>query len=181
MINSILDAAEPLYVDDGRTVFDADALAKLNAAAGSEGPLLAIVRDDTQTLARRFAAVEGLRQLGWTTWTTSDADARTVAHLMAQAILVDEIHNRWGLPGYDVGVTGKLMTSLSAGVEDALKPLLDEGDRLKIIGSQEATTDRTYQFRIADLAAFLLAEHLGTPWHPAETAAERDKANAGLR
>ena len=81
-----------------------------------------------------------------------------------RAIRADKIHNRWGLPGHFVGRSGSDLLSIKHGVEDALRPLLDDTRPLSIDGSEAATLADTAGYRVADLAGYLLATKRGETW-----------------
>ena len=166
-------AADPLFSD-----------AQLHTLAGLSDPgqaLRGVVTDPAAPLARRYAAVEAAVQGNWAGWMQQDADARVAASVLAQGMVQDQIHNRWGVPGQFVGPTGKILVGLRAGVREALAPLLSNQRPLEIMGSQGATLSRANRYRICDVAGYLLAEHEHATWQDSADPAVRDQSNAGLR
>jgi hypothetical protein len=156
-------------------MFDA---ADLQAIAGSPEAVRMLVRiaaDERAPLGRRYAAAEALVQSGHANALTSDpVAARAAASMLAEAMTRDEIHNRWGVPGYFVGPTGKLLLALGPPARDALLPLLADNRPLDIVGSQAATLHHAHRYRICDLAGYLLAVHQGLPWQDDPDPAVRD-------
>ena len=180
-LRETLDRVAAFRQDTTAPVFDD---ADLRAIAGSPEAiriLIGIAGDERAPLGRRYAAAEAIAQSGATDVLAGDAAAaRAVAIMLASAMARDEIHNRWGLPGYFVGETGKLLLALGPGVRSALLPLLADERQLNIIGSQAATMQHAHRYRIRDLAAYLLAAHRGVPWHDDADPAVRDRDNQFL-
>jgi len=166
-------AADPLFTET-----------QLHTLAGLADPaqvLHDVAIDEAAPLGRRYAAIEAAVQGGWSAWMQRDADARVVASVLAHGLAQDDIHNRWGLPGQFVGPTGHILVGLSAGVRDALEPLLSDRRPLEIFGSQAATLQRANKYRISDLAGYLLAQHEHVSWQDSADPAVRDDSNARLR
>lgn len=172
-----LDRVDAFRQDTTAPVLDD---ADLQAIAGSPEAirtLIGIASDEQAPLGRRYAAAEAIAQSGATDVLASDAvAARAVAAMLARAMARDEIHNRWGLPGYFVGGTGKLLLALGSDVRSALLPLLLDERPLNIIGSKEGTTQHAHRFRIRDLAGYLLALDQGVPWVEDADPAVRDRS-----
>ena len=101
-------------------------------------------------------------------------DVAAMAELHAEAIKNARMHNPWGLPGepYDFGES---LLSLGETVESALKPLLTDTNKLVYFGSEEPTIAKMYNYRVADLAASLLAAKFGIPFIDNRNSAERDE------
>ena len=166
-------AADPLFTES-----------QLHTLAGLPDPaqaLRGVIVDETAPFGRRYAAVEAAVQGGWSGWMQRDADARVVASVLAHGMVQDQIHNRWGVPGQFVGPTGRILVGLSAGVREALEPLLADRRQLEIMGSQAATLQRANKYRICDLAGYLLAQREDVPWQDSADPAVRDESNARLR
>jgi hypothetical protein len=99
---------------------------------------------------------------------------------LAAELAADTAHNRWGLPGTYVGPDGRRLVDLPDATA-ALAGLLDDQRELVIEGSETATIQNRARYRVADLAAYLLAEHLGVPFDAAADRAGRDEQIAELR
>jgi hypothetical protein len=150
VIARTLDSVKPFWNTDAGPIFPPEAMRALE-------------RVDDEPLTRRFAAVEALFQGGWTSWRDGDRGP-AIAHVMAEAIAADQIHNRWGLPGHFVGRSGKDLLSIRRGVDDALTPLLEDERPLAIVGSETATVAEMAGYRISDLASYLIATYRGETW-----------------
>jgi hypothetical protein len=178
---AILDRVDAFWYDTSGPVLDDAAMKSLASLADPAGTLVAVVTSPDAPLARRYVAIEALIQGGWSDWTKREDVARTAANVLAEAMPKDRMHNRWGLPGHFVGPTGKILLRLSAGVRDALVPLLDDCRPLEIIGSQEATLQAKHKYRVCDLAGYLLAQYEKKAWKDAPDAATRDQNREKLR
>ncbi len=151
-----LESVDPFWDEDAGPIFPPEAMRLLEEVPDVEQKLLDVAGDETQPLARRFAAVEALFQGGWTSW-RSGPQGPVVAKVMAAAIRADGIHNRWGLPDHYLSRSGEDLLSIENGVEEALTPLLDDDKLLTIHGGETATVAHNEGYRIADLARYLLA------------------------
>lgn len=178
---AVLDRVDPFSAPADELSFHEQDILELERVPSAEEALVAVARDATATPARRYGAVEALLQGNFGTWRFSSADCRAVADALAVAMCKDISHNRWGLPGHFVGRLGKNLLSLSDGVVEALIPYLDEHEELHIEGSEAASLHAAAQYRIADLAAYLLSQYRGLPWEAHIDVARRDEANAALR
>ena len=156
----ILDRRDPFLSGPGRPTLSEDELQALAAIADIEEELVAVAADPEQPLPRRFAAASAMFQGGWTDWRDGPAGA-AIAAALAAAIREDHSHNRWGLPGVFVGPSGADLLHIDVGVDEALTPLLDDQRELVIEGSEAAARAEREHFRIADLAAYLIAKHRG--------------------
>src|SRR5262245_59111739 len=114
---TILDGVKPFWNMDAGPIFKAADIQAIQATPNAEDELLALIRDQGQSLARRFAAVEALAQAGFNRWRQSAADSTTIAQVLAAAIPQDKIHNRWGLPGNFLGRTGEFLLGVPHGVD----------------------------------------------------------------
>lgn len=179
-LTAILDKVKPFWNDDAAPVFKDDDMKTIAALAQPEMQLLSVVRDGAQPLGRRFVAVEALAQGGYTKFRATAADSALVARVLAEAIPMDKIHNRWGLPGNFVGRTGSFLIALPSGVEAALAPLMTDNRKLAIAGSETATVNEMNGYRVSDLAAYLIAQHRGLQWKDSRDPAVRDIENARI-
>lgn len=162
-------------------LFSAGDLAKLEALPSPEEGLLQLMRDSNSDPTTRFIAAEALAEGNWSAW-RSDADLRkALADVLANALANDRVHNRWGLPGSFIGPFGRRLLSLGAEAQTALDALLRDNRPLQITGSEAATLNSQAHYRVADLAAWLIATARQIPWQPAGVPAERDAAIADLR
>ncbi|HEX6741531.1 MAG TPA: hypothetical protein VF079_07040 [Sphingomicrobium sp.] len=171
-----LDRIDAFWQNTATPVFDDDALEVVASSPEAIETLIGIASDETAPLGRRYAAAEAIAQSGATAILAKDAGAaRAVAMMLVSAMTRDQIHNRWGLPGYFVGETGKLLLALGPSVPDALRLLQADERPLNIIGSEGATLQHAHRYRIRDLAGYLLAKHQGLPWHDDPDPAVRDR------
>ena len=146
-----LDAVDPYLSPDAGPVFPESRLAELRAHAAE---LAAVVRDEREEPARRFAAALALLECG-SPGLRRPETAATAAQVLAAAIPRDRVHNRWGLPGAFVGPLGRELLALP-GADAALEALLDDETELRIDGGEPATVQEHQRYRVADLARWLL-------------------------
>jgi hypothetical protein len=180
-LEAMLDQAGTLHDNSAAEFFPDAAMRALASRPAIERELLEIVRQPAQALARRYAAVEALAQGRWMSWTSSPEDSRAAARVLAQAMAADRSHNHWGLPGAYMGRPAKILAALPTGVVESLAPLLSDSRPLTIYGSEAATSQSLARYRISDLAAYLIANHLGRPWTDNPDPAVRDIEIARLR
>ncbi len=178
---SILRHIDPAGHGPDAPLFSGDDLSKLAALPSSEKQLLQVVGDPNSDPGIRFVAAEALVEGNWTAWRDDAASRRALADVLANAMAHDRIHNRWGLPGSFVGPFGKRLLSLGAEAEAALVPLLSDVRPLRIVGSEAATLNSQANFRVSDLAAYLIASARQIPWQPSQSPAERDAEIGRLR
>jgi len=178
---AILRGINPAGPGPDAPLLTATDIAKLTTIPSVEIGLLELVRDSKSAPASRFVAAEALLEGKWTAWRNSGGNRRAVADALANAMANDQSHNRWGLPGSFVGPFGKRLLSLGDEAGLALVPLLSDGRFLNIEGSEAATLNSQFKFRVSDLAAWLISTALHLPWQPAGTSAEREAAIANLR
>jgi len=162
-------------------LFSEGEMSKLAALPSSEEGLLELVRDANSGENVRFVAAEALVEGKWSRWRDDAATRRPVADVLADAMAGDRVHNRWGLPGSFVGPFGKRLLSLGAEAEAALVPLLSDARSLHIVGSEAATLNSEANFRVSDLAAYLIASARQISWQPSPSPGERDTEIAKLR
>ena len=104
-----------------------------------------------------------------------------MADVLADALSRDHVHNRWGLPGEFTGRFGKQLLALQAEGDAALRRLLDDRRPLEIEGSEAATLNSKAHYRVADLAAWLLASAHGEAWRNDPDPGVRDAEIARLK
>lgn len=97
-----------------------------------------------------------------------------MAALHAAAITQARMHNPWGLPG-EPSDFGEAVLKLGEEVETALQPLLKDTTLLVYIGSEEPTIASMYKYRVADLAAGLLAARKKIAFINSRDPAARDR------
>jgi hypothetical protein len=178
---SIIDHVSPSGIGPDGPLFNEATLKVLAGIPAAESKLLAIVHDDNAPPDRRFVAAEALVEGGWSGWRTKPEDRRAMADVLANALARDRVHNRWGLPGEFVGRFGKQFATLHAEGDRALRRLLDDRRPLAIAGSEAATINSKARYRVADLAAWLLASAHGVEWRNDPDPAVRDAEIAKLR
>jgi hypothetical protein len=161
---AILDRADALSDNGAAELFSADDMRELSLQPSIEHALTEIVRRPDQPLGRQLAAVEALAQGPWMSWSSAWIDSRAAAQVLSRALNAAQNHNRWGLPGAYVGRTGSILCGLPTGVVESLRPLLDDRRLLTIHGSEAATLQSLAQYRICDLASYLIACHLRREW-----------------
>ena len=178
---SILDHVDPAGIGPDGPLFNEASLKSLAGIPSAESKLLEIVHDKDASPDRRFVAAEALVEGGWTGWRAKPDDRHAMAHALADALARDRIHNRWGLPGEFVARFGKQLLTLNVEGESALRRLLDDRRPLQIVGSEAATINSKARYRVADLAAWLLASAHGLPWRNDPDPGIRDADIARLR
>lgn len=94
------------------------------------------------------------------------ADRGALALLYAEALRqnMTGMANPWGLPGDLDGPVARHVLALGDGVVPAFAALLDDGTQLRYSGSKEATYGNSYNYRVKDEAAALIAELIGVPY-----------------
>lgn len=83
------------------------------------------------------------------------------------------VANPWGLPG-SLDVVGQHLVELGDAAVPRLVSLLDDNMILLYEGSKEATFGNSYQYRVKDIAAFLISQIAGLEYEVHLTPAERD-------
>lgn len=143
-----------------------DALWRTSAAQ-----LAQLVRDTGQDPQARFLAAEILfrKQPGFPGPDLRPVLAPLYAEAMAQTgqptgpwrLRV----NQWGFLYHndDVGPVGRHLLALGRDAVPALRPLLDDRDRVRYEGSQEATLGNSLQYRVNDLAAYYIGRLISHP------------------
>lgn len=162
-------------------LFSASDMSKLEAVPSSEDGLLQLVRDSNSDQTIRFLAAEALAEGNWSAWRSVVAKRQAVANVLTNALANDRTHNRWGLPGSFVGPFGGRLLSLGAEAETALEAFRRDDRPLHITGSEAATLNSQADYRVSDLAAWLIATARQVPWQPAGVPAESDTATGDQR
>ena len=153
-----LDGVDAFAQLTASPVFDEETLGRICRSPDALRSLISIASDENAPLARRYAAAEAIRETGSASTVRKDQSAsRSIAAMLVRAMQRDQFHNRWGLPGHFVGPTGSLLLELGPSAADALATLLGDERPLTIMGSQAAAAQDANQYRIRDLAAYLLA------------------------
>jgi len=143
--------------------------------------------DDTapDQVWRRPGAPEGLRRLALHSGTPSlpgflaaevlftrdptfpaPSDRGVLAPLYAEALRqnMTGMANPWGLPGDLNGPVATHVLALGDAAVPAFAALLNDGTQLRYSGSQEATYGNSYNYRVKDEAAALIAELISVPY-----------------
>jgi hypothetical protein len=94
------------------------------------------------------------------------ADRGVLAPLYAEALRqnMTGMANPWGLPGRLDGPVATHVLALGKAAVPAFAALLDDGTRLRYSGSKEATYGNSYNYRVKDEAAAVIAELIGVPY-----------------
>ena len=94
------------------------------------------------------------------------ADRRVLASLYAGALRqnMTAMANPWGLPGRLDGPVASHVLALGDEAVPALAVLLDDSEPLRYSGSKEAAYGNSYNYRVKDEAAALIAELIGVPY-----------------
>jgi hypothetical protein len=91
------------------------------------------------------------------------------------------LHNWWGMPGQYLERLGHTVVTFGPAAIPCLTRLLDNRQSLGYIGSEEPTLSRAMQYRVCDLAAYLIATIIGIPYKDAKQTGVRDEFIAELR
>lgn len=155
---AVLDSVDPFAAHTDVPMIDDSHLAQLAARPDAEARLLAWAGDAAAPVARRYAAAEALLHGRLDDWRGDAAHRLAVARALCAALPRDRQHNRWGLPGHFTGRLGGQLVSLGDEAVAALQPLLDDGSPLHIVGSEAAALQAQAQWRVADLATWLIGQ-----------------------
>lgn len=148
--------------------------ANVLARPGVESELVAVVTDAQITPSLRVLAHELLLEAG-------RAADPAVADAYCQTLPEGFAHNWWGMPGQFVERLGRTLLSFGEAALPCLSRLLDDRRRLGYIGSEEPTLSAQNQYRVCDLAAYLVAMIEGIPYKDAPDQHARDKFIDELR
>jgi len=94
------------------------------------------------------------------------AERGVLASLYAEALRqnMTGMANPWGLPGDLDGPVAAHVLALGDAAVETLTLLLDDEADLQYGGSEEATVGNSYNYRVKDEAAALIAELIGVPY-----------------
>ena len=138
--------------------------------------LESIVLDQTIDSDTRFNAAE---ILFYKTKTFPNAKHKSyLAQLYAEMLGRDDellSGNVWALPGEIDGEVGKHLLQLGQEAIPYISPLLENSNRIYFEGSEEATIDDEYQYRINDLAAYFISKIRGVVYANEVRVEDRDK------
>ncbi len=104
-----------------------------------------------------------------------------VAEAYCHALPDGFAHNWWGMPGQYLERLGRTTVAFGAAAVPCLSLLLEDARPLGYFGSEEPTLSRSRQYRVRDLAAYLLAAIRGVPYEDAQRPDERDRFIEELR
>jgi hypothetical protein len=104
-----------------------------------------------------------------------------LAEAYCRALPESFLHNWWGMPGQYLERLGHTMVSFGEAAIPCLTRLLDDTRPLGYFGSEEPTLSQQMQYRVCDLAAYLLAAIKGVPYVDAEQPDARDRLIGELR
>lgn len=155
---AVLDSVDPFAARTDMPMIDDSHLEQLTALPDAEARLLACAGDAAAPAARRYAAAEALLHGRLEQWRNDAASRLAVARALSSALQQDRQHNRWGLPGHFTGRLGGQLVSLGDEAVAALQPLLGDNSLLHIVGSEAASLQAKTQWRVADLAAWLIGQ-----------------------
>jgi len=94
------------------------------------------------------------------------SDRGVLASLYAEALRqnMTRMANPWGLPGDLSAPVATHVLALGDAAVPAFAALLDDDTQLRYSGSKEATYGNSYDYRVKDEAAALIAELIGMPY-----------------
>ena len=139
-----------------------------------------VVADADASESARFLAAELLATRGqWPPGVPPDV----LAGIYVQALRADVtgIANPWAFPHGVLGPLGDRLVSLGRAAVDPLVSALDDPRPLWFIGSREASVGNSYEWRVKDAAAVILAAVSGAPFEADLDPAARDAAIEELR
>jgi hypothetical protein len=111
-----------------------------------------------------------------------ESTATAMASAYAEAIRTSDDAIAWNLPAEVTSSdVASHMIVLGTRALPHLRPLLDDLRALPYSGSETATVAELRHYRVADLAAGIIAVILGVPYQDANTPAERDRQLTELR
>jgi hypothetical protein len=85
-----------------------------------------------------------------------------------------EMANPWGLPEELDGEVGQHVVQLGESAVPSLVPLLEDDTSIQYGGSKEATYGNAYQYRVKDVAAFLIGQITGLAYEVHMSPTDRD-------
>jgi hypothetical protein len=153
---------------------DHAALDRVWQRPGAPEELTRLALDSGKPLLPRFLAAEVL--YAYSPEFPPPAARGVLAPLYAEALRqnMTRMGNPWGLPGDLDAPVATHAFALGDAVVLALAPLLDDGTQLRYSGSKDATYGNSYNYRVKDKAAELIAELVGVPYAVHLNAHDRD-------
>ncbi len=111
------------------------------------------------------------------------AERAALARLYGEALRGNLVGmaNPWGLPGDLDAPVARHVRALGDVAVPAFAALLDDGTPLRYGGSKEATYGNSYDYRVKDEAAELIAESIGVPYQIHLDPRDRDAEIERLR
>jgi hypothetical protein len=176
-----LDAVRVFANDDGSDLFSGAAMRAIAGVPNADQELVVIIESPSEPIERRFSAVEAALQKGLPADLLDATTTAKILEVVVAAIPKDKYHNRWGLPGHSLGRLSKRLLKLPGLDDSMLEPLLGDSTPLVILGSESATIQSTHKYRVADLAAFMIARARKIDYADDRDPAVRDRFIAGLR
>jgi hypothetical protein len=147
---------------------------KVIARAGVEAELSGVVADGEVAPKQRVLAHELLLELG--------RPARPeLAETYCRTLPDGFPHNCWGMPGQYLERLGRTTVAFGRRAIPCLASLFDDRRRLGYFGSEEPTLSEEMQYRVCDLAAYLVSEIVGVAYVDAKEPEARDEFIEGLR
>ncbi|OLE65980.1 MAG: hypothetical protein AUI36_07850 [Cyanobacteria bacterium 13_1_40CM_2_61_4] len=159
---------------------DDEAQGKIWSRPQAESDLRSIVLDTRKSERTRFLAAELLAARSKRLAKAVPGDVLAQVYVGGLRSGASQMANPWGLPGS----TGPLSERVLALGKVATAPLLealDDAEPMVYSGSREASIGNSYQWRVKDQAASLLAALRGERLAPDSDPRKRDKAIAALR
>ncbi|MCI0564121.1 MAG: hypothetical protein MN733_37070 [Nitrososphaera sp.] len=155
------------------TLFLQGAATAILQLPNAETNLATLIASTNVALKIRILAQELLIEAGY-------KPEQSMVELYCQAMPDVFLHNWWGMPGQYNERLGDTLVSFGEQALPCLSQLLNNEQSLGYFGSEEPTLSAHKQYRVCDLAAFLIASILGVPYEDADDSRERDEFNREL-
>ena len=151
----------------------AEDLEKIWDQPGAPEALAKLAADEQASDQARFLAAEILfyKDTQYPPETMHTALASVYAAALANNFT--QMANPWGLPD-SLDEVGQHVIALGEAAVPSLVPLLDNTTPAIYGGSKEATVGNSYQYRIKDLAAYLISQIMAIPYTVKTNPDERD-------
>lgn len=148
--------------------------------AGAPAALAQLALDTNASALARFLAAEIL--FAKDPQYPPDSAKAVLADVYAAALANNytRMANAWGLPG-KLDTVGKHTVALGDAAVPELARLLDDTSSVSYGGSRDATAGNRYQYRVKDIAAYLISQINGISYIVQPTPAERDTAIEQLK
>jgi hypothetical protein len=138
-----------------------------------------LVSNESVPAVTRFLGAELLYFAGAADW-PDEATRRSLSVVYGGALAAFDDGSAWGIPGRWTHPATDHAIALGGSIVPALAPLLSDDKRLRYTGSKRAMLGEYLGVRVKDVAAFIIARVLGTPYEAAESPQERDTFIAAL-